>query len=54
VNPSRDALKTATRFPGNRQFHLNATAAVLVLLSMTLLMNRLAIYIRYRIRKAMR
>jgi phosphate transport system permease protein len=35
-------------------FHLNAAAAGLVLLVMTLLMNGLAIYIRYRIRKGMR
>jgi phosphate transport system permease protein len=35
-------------------FHLNAAAAGLVLLGMTLLMNGLAIYIRYRIRKGMR
>jgi phosphate transport system permease protein len=36
------------------EFHLNAAAAGLVLLAMTLLMNGLAIYIRYRIRKGMR
>jgi phosphate transport system permease protein len=36
------------------EFHLNAAAAGLVLLVMTLLMNGLAIYIRYRIRKGMR
>jgi phosphate transport system permease protein len=35
-------------------FHLNAAAAGLVLLGMTLLMNGLAIYIRYRVRKGMR
>jgi phosphate transport system permease protein len=35
-------------------FHLNAAAAGIVLLAMTLLMNGLAIYIRYRIRKGMR
>jgi phosphate transport system permease protein len=35
-------------------FHLNAAAAGLVLLAMTLLMNGLAIYIRYRVRKGMR
>jgi phosphate transport system permease protein len=35
-------------------FHLNAAAAGLVLLVMTLLMNGLAIYVRYRIRKGMR
>jgi phosphate transport system permease protein len=32
-------------------FHLNAAAAGLVLLLMTLIMNGLAIYIRYRFRK---
>jgi phosphate transport system permease protein len=32
-------------------FHLNAAAAGLVLLIMTLVMNGLAIYIRYRFRK---
>jgi phosphate transport system permease protein len=36
------------------EFHLNAAAAGLVLLAMTLVMNGLAIYIRYRIRKGMR
>jgi phosphate transport system permease protein len=36
------------------EFHVNAAAAGLVLLVMTLLMNGLAIYIRYRIRKGMR
>ena len=36
------------------EFHLNAAAAGLVLLAMTLLMNGLAIYIRYRIRRGMR
>jgi len=36
------------------EFHLNAAAAGIVLLAMTLLMNGLAIYIRYRIRKGMR
>ena len=36
------------------EFHLNAAAAGVVLLVMTLLMNGLAIYIRYRIRKGMR
>jgi phosphate transport system permease protein len=35
-------------------FHLNAAAAGLVLLVMTLLMNGLAIYIRYRIRRGIR
>jgi phosphate transport system permease protein len=35
-------------------FHVNAAAAGLVLLVMTLLMNGLAIYIRYRIRKGIR
>jgi len=35
-------------------FHVNAAAAGVVLLAMTLLMNGLAIYIRYRIRKGMR
>jgi phosphate transport system permease protein len=35
-------------------FHVNAAAAGLVLLVMTLLMNGLAVYIRYRIRKGMR
>ena len=35
-------------------FHVNAAAAGLVLLVMTLLMNGLAIYIRYRVRKGMR
>ena len=35
------------------EFHVNAAAAGLVLLAMTLLMNGLAIYIRYRIRKGM-
>jgi phosphate transport system permease protein len=35
-------------------FHLNAAAAGVVLLAMTLLMNGLAIYIRFRIRKGMR
>ncbi|RJQ46993.1 MAG: phosphate ABC transporter permease PstA [Gammaproteobacteria bacterium] len=33
------------------EFHLNAAGAGLVLLAMTLLMNALAIYIRYRYRK---
>ena len=36
------------------EFHLNAAAAGVVLLAMTLLMNGLAIYIRYRIRKGLR
>jgi phosphate transport system permease protein len=36
------------------EFHTNAAAAGIVLLAMTLLMNGLAIYIRYRIRKGMR
>src|SRR5918996_567410 len=36
------------------EFHLNAAAAGIVLLAMTLLMNAFAIYIRYRIRKGMR
>jgi phosphate transport system permease protein len=36
------------------EFHLNAAAAGVVLLAMTLLMNGLAIYIRYRVRKGMR
>jgi len=36
------------------EFHINAAAAGVVLLAMTLLMNGLAIYIRYRIRKGMR
>jgi phosphate transport system permease protein len=36
------------------EFHLNAAAAGVVLLAMTLLMNGFAIYIRYRIRKGMR
>ncbi|HEX6113935.1 MAG TPA: phosphate ABC transporter permease PstA [Geminicoccaceae bacterium] len=36
------------------EFHLNAAAAGIVLLAMTLMMNGLAIYIRYRIRKGMR
>ncbi len=36
------------------EFHVNAAAAGIVLLAMTLLMNGLAIYIRYRIRKGMR
>jgi phosphate transport system permease protein len=36
------------------EFHVNAAAAGVVLLIMTLLMNALAIYIRYRIRKTMR
>lgn len=34
-----------------REFHLNAAAAGIVLLIMTLLMNALAIYIRYRFRR---
>ena len=34
-----------------REFHLNAAAAGLVLMAMTLVMNGLAIYIRYRFRK---
>ncbi len=34
-----------------REFHLNAAAAGLVLMAMTLTMNGLAIYIRYRFRK---
>jgi phosphate transport system permease protein len=36
------------------EFHLNAAAAGVVLMGMTLVMNGLAIYIRYRIRKGMR
>jgi phosphate transport system permease protein len=36
------------------EFHVNAAAAGLVLLVMTLMMNGLAIYIRYRIRKGIR
>jgi phosphate transport system permease protein len=36
------------------EFHLNAAAAGVVLMAMTLVMNGLAIYIRYRIRKGMR
>jgi phosphate transport system permease protein len=34
-----------------KDFHLNAAAAGVVLLFMTLLMNALAIYVRYRFRK---
>ena len=34
-----------------REFHFNAAAAGLVLMAMTLVMNGLAIYIRYRFRK---
>lgn len=34
-----------------REFHLNAAAAGLVLMAMTLAMNGLAIYVRYRFRK---
>ncbi|MGH7768221.1 MAG: phosphate ABC transporter permease PstA, partial [Candidatus Binatia bacterium] len=34
-----------------REFHLNAAAAGLVLIVMTLAMNALAIYLRYRFRK---
>jgi phosphate transport system permease protein len=34
-----------------REFHLNAAAAGLVLMVMTLAMNALAIYLRYRFRK---
>jgi len=37
-----------------REFHLNAAAAGLVLMGMTLAMNALAIYIRYRFRKRIR
>lgn len=37
-----------------RAFHLNAAAAGLVLMAMTLVMNALAIYIRYRFRKRIR
>lgn len=37
-----------------REFHLNAAAAGLVLMAMTLLMNALAIYMRYRFRKRIR
>lgn len=37
-----------------REFHLNAAAAGLVLMAMTLAMNALAIYIRYRFRKRIR
>lgn len=36
------------------EFHLNAAAAGLVLMAMTLAMNALAIYIRYRFRKRIR
>ena len=36
------------------EFHLNAAAAGLVLMGMTLTMNALAIYIRYRFRKRIR
>jgi phosphate transport system permease protein len=36
------------------EFHVNAAAAGVVLLIMTLLMNGLAIYIRYRLRRRMR
>ncbi|MGQ0740767.1 MAG: phosphate ABC transporter permease PstA [Alphaproteobacteria bacterium] len=35
-------------------FHINAAAAGVVLVGMTLIMNGLAIWIRYRVRKAMR
>jgi phosphate transport system permease protein len=35
------------------EFHLNAAAAGVVLMGMTLAMNGLAIYIRYRLRRAM-
>lgn len=37
-----------------REFHLNAAAAGLVLMVMTLAMNGIAIYIRYRFRKKIR
>lgn len=37
-----------------REFHLNAAAAGLVLMAMTLAMNALAIYIRYRFRRRIR
>jgi phosphate transport system permease protein len=37
-----------------REFHLNAAAAGLVLMAMTLAMNALAIYIRYHFRKRIR
>ena len=37
-----------------REFHFNAAAAGLVLMAMTLAMNALAIYIRYRFRKRIR
>lgn len=37
-----------------KEFHINAAAAGIVLLLMTLLMNGLAIYIRYRFRKKIR
>jgi phosphate transport system permease protein len=37
-----------------QEFHLNAAAAGLVLLTMTLLMNALAIWLRYRFRKQIR
>lgn len=37
-----------------KEFHLNAAAAGIILLIMTLLMNGLAIYIRYRFRKKIR
>jgi phosphate transport system permease protein len=36
------------------EFHVNAAAAGVVLMAMTLAMNGIAIYIRYRIRKTMR
>ena len=36
------------------EFHLNAAAAGLVLMMMTLAMNGLAIYLRYRFRKRIR
>lgn len=37
-----------------KEFHLNAAAAGIILLAMTLIMNGLAIYIRYRFRKKIR
>lgn len=37
-----------------QEFHLNAAAAGLVLLTMTLLMNALAVWLRYRFRKQIR
>jgi phosphate transport system permease protein len=37
-----------------QEFHLNAAAAGLVLLMMTLLMNGLAVWLRYRFRRQIR